>query len=111
VFDATARKWAATMKSIYSLPAFREALQAANPRYLEFISTLDDPSAGIDRLQKVTEPVRENDRSYRGLNFFSASDQALMEALARGESNLRDLQNKPCALIWRKRPAGKSRAC
>ena len=87
-------KWAAMKKSIYSLPALREALQAANRRYLEFISTLDDPSAGIDRLQKVTEPVRENDRSYRGLNFFSASDQALMEALARGEFNLRGLQNK-----------------
>ena len=45
-------KWAAMKKSIYSLPALREALQAANRRYLEFISTLDDPSAGIDRLQK-----------------------------------------------------------
>ena len=43
---------------------------------------------------RVTEPVRENDRSYRGLNFFSASDKALMEALARGEFNLRGLQNK-----------------
>src|SRR5439155_18013975 len=38
------------------------ALQAANRRYLEFLSTLDDPSAGIDRLQKVSEPVRENER-------------------------------------------------
>ena len=87
-------KWAAMKKSIYSLPALREASQAANRRYLEFLSTLDDLTAGIDRLQKVTEPVREKERSYPGLHFFSASDHALMEALARGELNLRGLQNK-----------------
>ena len=87
-------KWAPMKKSIYSLPALREALQAANRRYLEFLSTLDDPTAGIDRLQKVSEPVRENDRSYRGLNFFSTEDQTLLEALVRGEFDLRGLQNK-----------------
>jgi hypothetical protein len=81
-------------KSIYSLPALREMLVAVNRRYLEFLSTLDDPTAGIDRLQKVSEPVRENDRSFPGLNFFAAEDQALIEALARGEFNLRGLQNK-----------------
>lgn len=81
-------------KSIYSLSALRESLQAANRRYLEFLSTLDDPSAGIDRLQKVTEPVREKERYYPGFNFFSASDQALMETLTRGEFNLRGFQNK-----------------
>jgi len=87
-------KWAPMKKSIYSLPALREAMQAANRRYLEFLSTLDDRSAGQDALQKVSEPVREKERSYRGLNFFSAADQTLIEALARGEFHLRGLQNK-----------------
>lgn len=81
-------------KSIYSLPALREALQAAHRRYLEFISTLDDPAAGVDRLHQVSDSVRENDRTYRGFNFFSAEDQNLFETLARGEFNLRGLQNK-----------------
>ncbi len=90
----TVIQWARMKKSIYSLPALREALQAANRRYLEFLSTLDDPTAGIDRLQKVSEPVRENERSYPGLNFFSAADQSLIETLARGEFNLRGFQNK-----------------
>ncbi|HUY12794.1 MAG TPA: MarR family transcriptional regulator, partial [Terriglobia bacterium] len=91
---STVTRWAPMRKSIYSLPALREALQAANRRYLEFLSTLDDPTAGIDRLQKVSEPVRENERSYPGLNFFSDEDQTLIEALARGEFNLHGLQNK-----------------
>ena len=95
----TVTQWARMKKSIYSLPALREALQAANRRYLEFLSTLDDPSAGIDRLQKVSEPVRENERSYAGLNFFSAADQSLIETLARGEFNLRDSRTRACALI------------
>lgn len=90
----TVTKGASMKKSIYSLPALREALLAANRRYLEFISTLDDPSVGVDRLEKVSQPVRENDRTYRGLNFFSAEDQHLFETLARGEFNLRGVQNK-----------------
>ena len=91
---AAVTKWAPMKKSIYSLPALREAMQAANRRYLEFLSTLDDRSAGRDALRKVSEPVREQERCYRGLNFFSAADQTLLEALARGEFQLRGLQNK-----------------
>jgi len=90
----TVTQWARMKKSIYSLPALREALQAANRRYLEFLSSLDDPRAGIDRLRKVSEPTREGERSYPGLNFFSATDQQLIETLARGEFNLRGFQNQ-----------------
>src|SRR5207244_9191671 len=90
----TVTKWAPMKKSIYSLPALREAMLAANRRYLEFLSSIDDPSAGIDRLRKVTEMLRENDRSYPGFNFFSAQDQQLFETLARGEFNLHGLQNR-----------------
>ena len=76
--DGTAvTKWAAMKKSIYSLPALREALQAANRRYLEFLSTLDDPRAGIDRLQKVTEPVREKERSSTSISAGFGSLQTL----------------------------------
>jgi hypothetical protein len=102
----TVTQWARMKKSIYSLPALREALQAANRRYLEFLSSLDDPSAGIDRLQKVSEPVRENERSYAGLNFFSAADQSLIETLARGEFNLRGFQNKSLRAHLRENTSG-----
>jgi hypothetical protein len=96
----TVTKWASMKKSIYSLPALREALQTANRRYLEFISTLDDPSGGVARLQKVCQPVRENDRTYPGFNFFSAEDHQLLETLARGEFNIRGLQNKTLRPHW-----------
>ena len=105
--DGTAvTQWAPMKKSIYSLPALREVLVAANRRYLEFLSALDDPTAGIDRLQKVSEPVRENERSYRGLNFFSAQDQTLIETLARGEFNLRGFQNKSLRALLSEKTSG-----
>lgn len=87
-------KWAPMQKTIYSLPALRELLAAANRRYLEFLSTIDDPSAGIDKLNRVSKTVHNNDRSYPGFNFFDDDDQMLFEALARGEFNISGLHNK-----------------
>jgi hypothetical protein len=87
-------KWAPMQKTIYSLPALRELLLAANRRYLEFLSTIDDPGVGIDRLNRICKTVHQNDRSYRGFNFFDEDDRRLFEALARGEFNISGLQNK-----------------
>jgi len=86
--------WAEMKKSIYSLAPLRELLLAANRRYLEFISTIEDDKAGTDKLNKISQPVEENDRSYRGFNFFDPEDEELFEALGRGEFNISGFQNK-----------------
>ena len=86
--------WAEMKKSIYSLAPLRELLLAANRRYLEFISTIEDDQAGAGKLNKISQPVEENDRSYRGFNFFDAEDEDLFEALSRGEFNISGFQNK-----------------
>jgi hypothetical protein len=90
----TETKWTSMKKGIYSLPALREVLCAANRRYLEFISTIDTPTAGIDALRKISASMREGEHTYPGFNLFSAEDQALMEALARGEYCIRGVSNK-----------------
>lgn len=87
-------KWAPMRKSIYSLPALRELLAAANRRYLEFLSAIEDPHVGAGKLKKLSKTVRNNDRSYRGFNFFDHHDQLLFEAIARGEFNISGFQNK-----------------
>jgi hypothetical protein len=87
-------KFAPMKKTIYSLGALREALGAANRRYLEFLSAIDDPSNGIDKLHKITRTVHEEARSYRGFNFFDQDDEALFLALARGEFTVSGVQNK-----------------
>lgn len=97
-------KLAPMKKGIYSLSPLRELLLAANHRYLEFISSLDDNSAGMKNLNKVSKTVIENNRSYKGFNFFSDDDQQLFEAVASGEYNISGFQNKNL----RKKLLGKS---
>jgi hypothetical protein len=86
--------WAEMKKSIYSLAPLRDLLLAANRRYLEFISTLEDDKVGSDKLNKISQPVEEKDRSYRGFNFFDPEDEDLFEALGSGEFNISGFQNK-----------------
>jgi hypothetical protein len=86
--------WAQMKKSIYSLAPLRELLRAANRRYLEFISTLEDDKAGTEKLNKISQPVQENERSYRGFNFFDPEDEDLFAALGSGEFNISGFQNK-----------------
>lgn len=87
-------KLAPLKRYIYSLPVLATLMRAANQRYLDLISEMDDPSAGRKLLNKVCEPKRQHGRSYKGLNFFHAADQKLIEALARGEFTISGFRNK-----------------
>ena len=87
-------KYAEMRKTIYSLPALRELLLAANRRYLEFLSAIEDDTAGTDKLNKISRAVEENGRSYRGFNFFDDDDQELFESLLRGEFNISGFQSR-----------------
>ncbi len=91
--------WAEMKKSIYSLAPLRELLLAANRRYLEFISAIEDHKAGTGKLNRITQPVEQNDRAYRGFNFFDPEDEELFESLGSGEFNISGFQNKD--LRWR----------
>ena len=87
-------KWASMQKTIYSLPALRELLEAANRRYLEFLSAVEDPRAGRDKLDKLSRPVEQEGRRYSGFNLFDPGDESLLCAIIRGEFNISGLQNK-----------------
>jgi hypothetical protein len=94
---STVHKLASMKKNIYSLFPLAGLLKAANRRYLEFISTFDDPSQGIKHLNKVTQTVTMDERNYKGFNFFSETDQRLFVILSRGEFNIYGFQNKSVA--------------
>ena len=87
-------KYADMLKTIYSPPALRELLLAANRRYLEFLSAIDDDTAGTGKLNKISRAVEENGRTYRGFNFFDDDDQELFQALLRGEFNISGFHSK-----------------
>src|SRR6202049_1636489 len=87
-------KWASMQKTIYSLPALRELLEAANRRYLEFLSAIEDPRAGRNKLDKLSQPVEQEGRRYSGFNLFDTDDENLLCSIVRGEFNISGLQNK-----------------
>jgi hypothetical protein len=54
--------------------------------------------------------VVEQERSYRGLNFFAPEDEALLATLARGAFGLRGFKARTCAANCPPRAADKFRA-
>jgi len=99
-------KWAPMKRTIYSLAPLQIVMRGANRRYLEFLSALDDTSEGTKRLRKVTETVVEQDRSYKGRNFFAAEDQAVLEVLGRGEFSIRGFQSKDLRRFFPEKSGG-----
>jgi DNA-binding MarR family transcriptional regulator len=82
------RELAPLKKSIYSLIDLREILFGCNRRYLEFLSAIEDHSAGQRALERLTEEKRDADRPIKGLNFFKRTEQLLLRALQRPEFNI-----------------------
>jgi hypothetical protein len=90
----TSHQMASLKKNIYSLSFLADNLKASNRRYLEFISAFDNKEVGRKRLEKVTSSKSENDRNYKGFNFFNVDDLSLLMAIVRGEFNINGFRNK-----------------
>jgi hypothetical protein len=90
----TSKKLAQMKKGIYSIGPLKKLLFDSNRRYLQFISDLADPSAGVKKLEKVTATVVENHRPYKGFNFFDGDDQKVFLSIASGEFTISGFQNK-----------------
>jgi len=86
------REVAPLKQTIYSLIDLREILAACNRRYLEFLSALEDSSGGERDLARLSEPQHDGERTFKGLNFFNATEQALLRALQRPEFNIRGVR-------------------
>lgn len=82
------RELAPLKKTIYSLIDLREILLGCNQRYLAFLSSLADPSAGERDLQRLSQPRVGTDPAVKGLNFFDASEQTLLRTMQHGEFNI-----------------------
>ena len=104
------RQLAPVKKSIYSLRDLRDILLACNQRYLAFLATLDDFSAGVRALDRITRPRSPKGKSVKPINFFSPTDQSLLRALHRPAFNIAGMRRadlKP--LVAKLSPAALSR--
>jgi hypothetical protein len=94
-------------KSIYSLSDLAEIMYACNRRYLQFLSAVDDPTNGIRKVNKISLPVRDNGRSYRGFNLFLDEDESVLLAISQTDKftfgfRNRDLQRLyPGKSLWK----------
>src|SRR5271167_886259 len=82
------RDLAPVKKSIYSLIDLREILLGCNKRYLAHLSALDDFSAGVRALDRLTKPRDVDGKTVKGINFFEPGDTALLEALQNPRVNI-----------------------
>ena len=62
--------------------------------YLQFLSSIDDPTPGLKTLTKLSASVQERQHAYRGFNLFDDDDQTVFEALCRGEFCISGFRNK-----------------
>jgi hypothetical protein len=77
-------KTANLRKTIYSLPDLAQLMRGCNRRYLDFLSAVDDPTNGIKRVNRISQPVKQAGRSYRGFNLFDHDDETVFHAIAQG---------------------------
>jgi hypothetical protein len=82
------RELAPVKKSIHSLIDLREILLGCNRRYLAHLSALDDFSAGVRALDRLTRPRKVETKTVKGINFFEPGDRALLHALQNPRVNI-----------------------
>jgi hypothetical protein len=82
------RELAPVKKSIHSLIDLREILLGCNRRYLAHLSALDDFSAGVRALDRLTKPRKVEEKTVKGINFFEQGDSALLHALQNPKANI-----------------------
>lgn len=91
----TEKKYAAMLKTIYSLGALAEQMQVCNCRYIDFISRWRDHTKERTNLNHISHSVRDDkQRSYRGINLFQSVDSMFVQAILDGAFTLHGFTNK-----------------
>jgi hypothetical protein len=98
---STSIKWTAMKKNIYSLQPLQDLLKAANQRYLNFISCIEDRHVGKKNLEKLTRNVKYEERTYKGFNFFNPTDEELLLNINRGEFKIKGFSVKDIRFLYK----------
>jgi hypothetical protein len=85
--------WCPMNKGVINLYRYREVASAANRRYLDALSVVDDPAPAYRQVEGLTEPVVVSGRSHAGFNPASPGDVRLFQAVLDGDHVLRGIRN------------------
>src|ERR1700677_496540 len=77
--------WYPMCKGVGNLHHYQKHALACNQRYLQAMTAVDDPTPGYDDLHKLTEPKREQGRSYAGFNPARHEEIRLFAAVLAGD--------------------------
>jgi len=91
----TSTKYAPMKKTIHSLPPLAEIAKAVNKRYLKFLSAIETPEVGVDKLHRLTETQYDDKgRRYKGFNLLSEEDSSFFRLLLNGKFVVAGFSNK-----------------
>ncbi len=76
-----------------NLYRYREVALAANARYLEALSVVDNPAPAYRQVEELTEPVVVSGRSHAGFNPAREADVKLFGAVLDGNHLVRGFRN------------------
>jgi hypothetical protein len=88
------KEWRPMRQGIADLQRRAQVSQAANERYLDALTSVDDGATLEERLRRVTAPATWHGQRVRALQPFAAADMALLEAVSRGEFAINGLRNR-----------------
>jgi len=105
------RELAGLKKSIYSIIDLREIMLGCNQRYLAFLDSLDDTSAGQRDLQRLSQPrvTIDAQQTVKGINFFDPNEQRLLKVLQHGEFNIHGWRRADLVKLVQMTPSALSR--
>lgn len=86
--------WIPMRKSIADTSRRAEISRAANERYLEALSVVDDSTVTHQVLDPVSRRVVRNGRPYRPLHPMTPEEAKVFRAILRGEFTIRGFENK-----------------
>jgi len=85
--------WCPMNKGVINLYRYREVSLAANQRYLEALSVVDDPAPAYRQIEELTKPVVVAGRSHTGFNPAVGADVKLFGAVLDGNHLVRGFYN------------------
>jgi hypothetical protein len=80
-------------KGVSNLYHYREVALAANTRYLDALSVVDNPAPAYRRVEELTEPVLVSGCSHAGFNPAREADVRLFRAVLDGNNLVRGFRN------------------
>ena len=85
--------WVPMNKGVTNLASYQSRCRAANDRYLNALSVVNDPTPSYRRVSQLTESKVYQGRRYAGFNPARSEDVKLFQAVLSGDHELRGFHN------------------